>query len=255
MQVIKKGEGEPEITIVGSIHGDEPAGEKAIKNILKQDLNYQRPVQFIIANEEALQKGRRFLETDLNRAFPGDKGSEKHEEKLAAKILEKVKDTTLLDIHTTRSHPEPFATFKSLEPEVIELIKAANVENGVYFPDSSGTLIGEIGKGIIVEAGYQQTEKAVENSVTIIKNFLAYFNAIDHDYKVSEPNLFEYFETVEGDWEFLAENFQKVRKGEVFAKRENEELKAEESFYPVLMSTNGYEGQLGFKAQEIRASN
>lgn len=251
MEVIQRGDGKPEITIVGSIHGDEPAGKKAINSILEQDLDYQRPVQFILANEEALEKNKRYLETDLNRSFPGNKESEKHEEKLAAEILEKVKDTVLLDIHTTRSYPEPFATFKSKESNIIELIKAGNVGNGVYFSGSSGTLIGEMEEGVIVEAGYQQTEQAVENSLNVIKNFLGYFNAIDYDYQTSEPSLFEYIETVEGDWKFLAENFKKVEKGEVFAKKEDEELTADKSFYPVLMSTNGYEGKLGFKAQKI----
>jgi len=34
-------------------------------------------------------------------------------------------------------------------------------------------------------------------------------------------------------------------------KRESEELKAQEDFYPVLMSTDGYESMLGFKARKL----
>jgi len=49
----------------------------------------------------------------------------------------------------------------------------------------------------------------------------------------------------------LAENFEKVEKGEVFAEEGEKELKASEDFYPVLMSTNGYNGVLGYKAQKI----
>jgi hypothetical protein len=56
---------------------------------------------------------------------------------------------------------------------------------------------------------------------------------------------------VEGDWRFKAENFELVEKGEVYAVKEGEKLEAEEDFYPVLMSTNGYNGQLGYKAEKI----
>lgn len=251
MKTITKGEGQPQYTVVGSIHGDEPAGKKAIEKILSSDIEFKKPVKFIIANEKALEQNKRYLEKDLNRAMPGNPESDIHEERLAHKLKQEVEGTKLLDIHTTRSHPEPFATFKSKEKDVIELISAANVQNGVYFSDNSGTLIGQIEKGIIVEAGYQQTDQAIENSVEVIKNFLGYFGVIDYDYQTSEPNLFEYLETVEGNWEFKAQNFKLVKKGETYAEKNGEKLTAEEDFYPVLMSTNGYEGKLGYKAKKL----
>ncbi|MCJ7479075.1 MAG: succinylglutamate desuccinylase/aspartoacylase family protein [Candidatus Nanohaloarchaeota archaeon QJJ-7] len=251
MKVEKRGEGEPEITVLGSVHGDEPAGKKAIERILSEDLDYERPVQFIVANEEALEKGRRFLETDLNRSFPGSEESNSREERLAHELLEQVEDTKVLDIHTTHSYPEPFATLKNLDEETLELVRAAGVDRAVYFPLESNTLTEYVERSVIVEAGRQGTEEAVDNAVEVIRNFLAYHGVIDSDYEVSDPELFQYQDTVDGDWEFTAENFEVVEEGETFAVRKGETLEADEPFYPVLMSTQGYEGMLGFKAKKL----
>ena len=250
MKVYKFGEGKPEFTITGSIHGDEPAGKKAIENIIEQDLEFQRPVQFIIVNEESLEENKRFLEADLNRSFPGDRGSSKHEERLAAELLEKIGDSKVIDIHTTHSFDRPFANTKSFEDPEMKMIEASNVDYTVKFEEDSGTLT-DYATGIVVEAGLQHSDQAVENAVEVIKNFLAYFKIIDGEFEASEPDKFVQEEKVEGNWEFLKENFKKVEKGEIYAKKEGEELIAEESFYPVLMSTDGYKGVLGHKAQKI----
>lgn len=253
MQVHKLGDGEAEYVIVGSLHGDEPCGKRAIERFLDSDYEVEAPVKFIIANEEALEQNQRFLDTDLNRSFPGDPESESHEERLAAEIMKEVKGKKVLDLHTTQSYPGPFATFSNLNDTTLSLIRSAGVGYAVLFPSDSGALNEKV-DGIVVETGYQQTEQAVENGYSIIVNFLAAEGVINAEYKLSEPEIFEYYETVEGDWEFVAENFKQIEKGEVYARRDGEELRAEESFYPILMSTSGYEGKLGFKAKKIRPS-
>lgn len=247
MKVYRKEEGEPEFSVVTSIHGDEPAGKKAVERFLEEEHEFRKPVQFIIANEEALEEDERYLDTDLNRAFPGDPESEHHEERLAARIMEEVGDTKVLDIHTTRSYPLPFATFTHMDDDTRDLLRSAGVKNAVYFPEEKGTLHEQV-KGIVVETGFQGTEMAIHSAVGVMTNFLGAQGVIDVDYRASEPRIFRYEETVEGEWDFLAENFARVRKGEVYARNGEKELVAEEDFYPVLMSTNGYEGKLGFKA-------
>ena len=250
MEVETRGTGQIEFTVIGSIHGDEPAGKKAIEKILAKDFDYKKAVKFIIANEEALEQDERFLDTDLNRSFPGDIESNQREERLASKLLNEIGDTKVLDIHTTQSFDRPFANTKSFEDPEMQMIKASGAEYAVRFDEGSGALTDFV-QGIVVEAGNQHSDQAVENAVNVIENFLAYFGIIDKEFEASDPQLFIHEEEVEGDWEFLKENFQKVEKGEVYARREGEELRAEEDFYPVLMSTSGYEGMLGHKASKF----
>lgn len=253
MQVHKLGEGEPEYAIIGSLHGDEPCGKESIERFLNSDYGLNKSVKFIIANEKALDRNVRFVDVDLNRNFPGDIESELHEEKLAAKIMEEVQGLKVLDIHSTRSYPEPFATMSAMNQTTKNLCRSAGVENAVYFPESNGTLNGQV-DGILVEAGHQGTDQAIENAYTTIINFLAAEGVIDEEFEISDPTFFEYYEKVEGDWVFEAENFQEIREGKVFAKKGDKKLEAEENFYPVLMSTDGYDGMLGFKAKKLNPS-
>ncbi len=250
MIVEKLGEGEPKHAVVGSIHGDEPCGKKAIEKFLESGMEVEKPVKFIIANEEALEENKRFLDTDLNRSFPGTPETDSHEERLAAKILNEVEGMKVLDLHTTRSHPEPFATLSHLNEETKEMCRKAGVENAVYFSESNGTLNGEV-TGIVVETGLQGSDQAVENAFNVLLNYLAAEDVLDREFELSNPDYFKYYETVDGDWEFKAKNFEMIEKGQVFAEKEEEKLEAEEDFYPVLMSTNGYEGMLGFKAEKM----
>lgn len=250
MRVEKRGNGDPEYTVVGSLHGDEPAGKNAIEQVLEEGLEFERPVQFIIANERALEKDVRYTDCDLNRVFPGDEESDCFEERLAAEIMDLVEGTKVLDLHTTHSYPQPFATFSNLNDVTRGLLRSTGVKDAVYFPEHTGTLNGQL-NAVVVETGHQKTQQAEANAVGVIKNFLAAQDVIEGEFETSEPNIFRYYETVEGDWEFTAENFKEVRAGESFAEREDEKLVAKEDFYPVLMSTNGYEGQLGFKAEKI----
>ena len=251
MKVYQRGNGDPEFTVTGSIHGDEPVGKKAIEKILDKDFEFLKPVQFIVVNEEALELDKRFVEVDLNRSFPGFKESEIKEERLAAQLLDQIGDSKVLDIHSTHSFDRPFATTESFDNPMMEMLKASGVENAVKFAEDSGTLTDYV-EGIVVESGLQHSDQAVENAVDVIENFLAYFGVIDEEFEASDPEKFVQQEKVEGDWQFLAENFQKVEKGDVYARNEeDEELVAEKDFYPVLMSTEGYEGMLGHKAQKL----
>ncbi|MFB6213070.1 MAG: succinylglutamate desuccinylase/aspartoacylase family protein [Candidatus Nanohaloarchaea archaeon] len=251
MKVEKIGEGEPEYTVVGSLHGDEPCGKKAIEKFLSGDWELKKPVQFIIANEEAHEQEVRYLDTDLNRSFPGDPVSDSHEERLAARLLELVKGTKLIDFHSTRSQDEPFATTSIMTEEVLELARSSGVRDVAYFGAESGVLNERV-PAVTVEAGRQGTEQAAENAYGILVNFLAAEGVIDADYERSDIELYIYYDTVEGgDLEFVAENFTLVEEGEVYARKDGEEIRADEYFFPILMSTHGYEDILGYKAQKI----
>uniref|UniRef100_UPI000ABCAF2C succinylglutamate desuccinylase/aspartoacylase domain-containing protein n=1 Tax=Haloferax profundi TaxID=1544718 RepID=UPI000ABCAF2C len=83
MRIYELGDGTPEVSVVGSIHGDEPCGARAIERFVAEDPDVERPVKLIVANEEALDADVRYLDEDLNRAFPGDPHAENHERRLA----------------------------------------------------------------------------------------------------------------------------------------------------------------------------
>jgi len=115
MDVHDLGEGEPEVAVVGAIHGDEPCGARAVRRLLDADLDLERPVRLIVANEAALDAGVRYLDADLNRSFPGDPDAESHEARLDDELLDALDGCSTLAIHSTQSYAEPFAVVDSMD--------------------------------------------------------------------------------------------------------------------------------------------
>ena len=106
MRILTKGEGRLTVGVVGRLHGNEPLGEEAIELLLKKNIDSE--IVYLIANEEAGKKNVRFLESDLNRSFPGNANGN-HEERLAARIVDELKECDfVIDIHATTARTEPF---------------------------------------------------------------------------------------------------------------------------------------------------
>jgi succinylglutamate desuccinylase len=252
MRVEKLGEGEPEYAVVGAVHGDEPCGKAAIERFIESGIEVKRPVKLVVANEKALERGERYTEADLNRSFPGNGSSSVYEERLAASIMDELEGLTVLDLHSTKSYSGVFAANSKLSNEEIEIIKDSGAEIASFHAETEIGCIDEHLKCVSVECGHQGSVEAEENAYRIMKNFLAANQVIDAEFTRSDPTMFQVYETVEKpDYEFLAENFKLVEPGEVYAVKGGRELKAEEPFYPVLMSTNGYSDILGHKAKMV----
>lgn len=252
MRVEKLGEGESGYAVVANLHGDEPCGREAIERFLSENWEVDKTVKFLVVNEKAMEQDTRYIDDDINRSFPGESGSESHEKRLAAEVMDEVTGTKIIDFHSTRSQDEPFATISCIDDKTLELLRASGVTDAVYFPSESGTLNEQEMPAITVEAGRQGTHQAADQAYEILVNFLAVEGVIDADHELSEPDIYEYYETVEGgNMEFVAENFSLVKEGEVFAYQGDHKVKAQEDFYPVLMSTEGYEDILGYKAQKV----
>lgn len=255
MKVYELGEGEPEFAVVACQHGDEPCGKRAVERFLSEEHELRKPVKIVVANEKALQKEVRYVDEDLNRAYPGDSDSESHESRLAAKMLSEIKGMKVLDIHSTHSEPVPFATFSRMNDTVMELLRSTGVERACQYPDNNGDLSFQVDCAL-VECGGQGTEEASEMAYDVMVNFLAAQGIIDQIFELSDPEIFRYTEDVKGgDWKFTCKNFQLVQEGESFAYKGSTKLVTTEDFYPVLMSTDGYENMLGHKAEKLGRSS
>ncbi|MFB6208786.1 MAG: M20/M25/M40 family metallo-hydrolase [Candidatus Nanohaloarchaea archaeon] len=250
MKVEILGEGKPEYALIACVHGVEDCGLKAMRKLKRSEHELKKAVKFILANEEAREEGERYIEKDLNRCFPGDPESDVHEERLAAELLEEVEGLKVLDFHSTESEPTPFGFF--IDPRDLDLVKNSGLDTAVDLSWMPETMMNYM-RGISVECGKPGSEEAAENAYDIMVNFLAAEGVIDADYRVSDPDIFSIFGEEKGSgYEFTARNFEKVEEGEVFARKEGEELRAEEDFYPIVMSTKGYSHKIGYKGRRVR---
>lgn len=254
MRVEQLGDGEPTLAVVGSIHGDEPCGEHAIETILRESPSLDRPVKFIIANERALDRGVRYTEADMNRVFPGDPTAPAYERRLAADLLRELRGCTALSMHSTQSYDRPFAILETARGAMSEICPSLSidtiVETGGFIKN---TLVG-YADVVEVECGRQGSAEAKANAVQLVREFLKATGAWPASETITtETPVYRLQRQIPKDraqrYAVHVDNFERVHKGTRYASMEGRELRAEDSFYPVLMSANGYESQLGYAAR------
>ncbi|MFB6128333.1 MAG: succinylglutamate desuccinylase/aspartoacylase family protein [Halorhabdus sp.] len=251
MRVEQLGDGDPDLAIVAAIHGDEPGGVEAIERLLADGTHVERPVKLIVANEEALDAGERYLDADLNRAFDEDVPEDAHERELAHELAEAVQGCTVLSIHSTQSSATPFAISPGLDDATREIVPqlsvAALVRTG---HDVEGRLFATDAKIIEVETGYQGSIEAAENAYRIALEFLTATGALPGYTVSTDLAVYDLGEPVEkppaDEYEVFAENFTHVDAGETYAAADGDGLTAESGFYPVLFSAYGYENIFGY---------
>lgn len=248
MKVETLGEGEPEYAVVTCIHGEESCGWEAIQKFRESDYKLKKPLKVILANEEAFEIGERYIDVDMNRVFPGDPDSEVHEEKLAYRLESEIEGLKVLDIHSTVSREAPFGIIVGDNSEELELARSAGIEQLVDMSYVGG-MSPEI-CSVTVELSRTSGDPA-EDAYELLLNFLAAEGLIDAEFERSDPEFFKVYSKEKGSrYEFLAKNFEKVEEGKVYAEKEGDQKIAEQDFYPVLMSTDGYDDMIGFKAEE-----
>jgi predicted deacylase len=254
MRVEQLGEGEPEIAVVGGIHGDEPCGARAIDALLEEAPEVNRPVKFVVPNEEALSRNVRYIDEDLNRAFPGSPNAETHEGRLAAELLREIRGCTVFSMHSTQSYPEPFALCDALDALTRTVVPYLSVDALVETAGFSEGRLIEKPDVVEVECGLQGSERAAENAYTLTREFLTSVGALTGEpHPPREIPVFRMSRALpkpRGDrYEVFVENFVRVDSGERYAVSDGEDHVADEPFYPILMSAYGYEDVFGYAGE------
>ncbi len=100
-----------EITIVGGTHGNEFLGPYLIRKIENSGIyqNNALPVNTLLANPEAFNRGTRFIDKDLNRSFSRDilgSGEKLYEHQRARDIHSRLSNVKpfIIDLHSTTSN-------------------------------------------------------------------------------------------------------------------------------------------------------
>jgi predicted deacylase len=257
MRIEQLGEGDPEVAVVGGIHGDEPCGVRAVEHLIAERPRVDRPVALVIANEEAAAENRRYLESDLNRSFPGDPEGETHESRLAHALGEAIGDCTTLALHSTQSYERMFALVDELGDVEREICPRLSVDAVVETGAAEGRIFDAVPTTIEIECGYQGSERAAENAIQVTREFLGATGVLPKAERPRQDDLpvFRLGEAIPKraaeEYEVFAENFEEVLAGETFAAADGEGVVADEAFHPVLMSPYGYEDVFGYTAERV----
>jgi succinylglutamate desuccinylase len=258
MRIYELGDGTPEVAVVGGIHGDEPCGPRAIERFVAEEPAVDRPVKLVVANEEALDSSVRYLDEDLNRAFPGDPDADSHEGRLAHHLLREVRDCTTLSLHSTQSHADPFALVTTMDAAAREICPRVPVEVVVETEGFTNGRLIQQPHTVEVECGLQGSDEAAENAYDLLRAFLDATGVHDGGHAVDADRELDVFRLVEpiskpetGDYEVYVDNFERVEAGAAFAAVDGEELVAERSFYPILLSAYGYRDIFGYVGERV----
>jgi hypothetical protein len=268
MRIYELGEGTPEVAVVGSVHGDEPCGQRAIERFVAGEPSVERPVKLVVANEEALDAGRRYLDEDLNRAFPGDPKAESHEGRLAHDLVRELRGKTVLSLHSTQSYAEPFALVDEVDAVSRAICPHLPMEYLVETgPFSTGRLIDHA-HTIEVECGLQGSEEAATNAYWILRAFLSATGVLPapvegdvepplslHRRDEDEVTVFRLLDQIPKnpaeEYRIFVDNFQRVAPGDTVAAADGDAYSADHEFYPVLLSAHGYEDVFGYAADRL----
>ncbi|WP_251343331.1 succinylglutamate desuccinylase/aspartoacylase domain-containing protein [Haloplanus halophilus] len=252
MQVHTVGDGTPEVAVVGAIHGDEPCGVRAIERFLDTEPDVDRPAKLIVANERALDRGVRYVDTDLNRCLPGDPESDQYEERLAHDLMAEVQGCTALGIHSTVSYDRPFANVAYLNERKREVAAHLPVEQVVDFTVVADGRSVELPGFLDVEAGHQGSAAAVDNAYDCLLAFLRSTGVLPGEPPAPDPGYYEVTEPIYKEpgrtYHFLGENFVRVGPGDRYATVDGEPIVADEEFWPVLMSDEGHDVLFGYRS-------
>lgn len=255
MRVETLGSGEPSVAVVGGIHGDEPCGPHAVETILADPPDVDRPVKFVVANELAIERGVRYVDEDLNRRFPGDADADTHEGRLAAELAAEIGDCRTLALHSTQSYESIFALVDRLGGFERRICPQLPVDAVVETHDrNEGRIFSSAPTSIEIECGYQGSDAAAANAVTVTRAFLAATGVTgrNEERNASEVPVFRLGQPIPKEqadaYQVFAKNFEQVAAGEAFAAMDGESVVADEPFHPVLLSPEGYRDIFGYRA-------
>lgn len=257
MREYQLGDGTPEVAVIGGIHGDEPCGARAVERLVADAPPVERPVRLVVANEAALERDERYVDVDLNRSFGEEVTPDAHEHGLATDLADALAGCTVLSIHSTRSHPEPFGIVNGLDGPVAEVAPRLSVTALVDVDhDEEGRLFAMEATDLIeVEAGRQGTDTAAENAYRIAREFLTATGVLPGRTASRDVPVYRLDDRIEKPraehYEVLVENFVRVEAGEPFAVADGQRMVADDPFVPVLLSARGYDDIFGYAGDRV----
>ena len=188
------------LLVLGAVHGNEIAGEIAIKKLIEDFQNKKinllrgRVVVVPVCNPQANKKDVRQIDENLNRVMKIHENPKTYEQKLANEICPLIKECdVLLDLHSTHCMEDvPFAFCDYPKEYNLKLIDALEVDyvlegwpeiyaNQSEIEDfSTEKTANEYGKSATtLECGYHKGSKAGEIAYNAILNTLRCFDMIE----------------------------------------------------------------------------
>lgn len=243
-------------------HGDEKIGLKVVEAIKKIKIT-NGLLATNIANKRAFKLGKRFIDQDLNRSFPGCPTGN-YEKRLAYKLSPIINSVdVVIDIHSTTSNLKNAIIITRLNKKTKKCIEAISPDYVLLMTvTKNNALISGAKIGIAFEYGSDNDNVSLKNTIVGVKRLLAHLNMISDDYlneTRNYPIFFNVYKTIpKPKGAKLNKNIRNcilVKKGQVYAKVKDKSIIADNNFFPILFGEKKYEDIFGFAAKKMFISN
>lgn len=160
---------------VGATHGNETIGVKILKRLEREKIINED--DWIVGNPKALDKGKRYIESDLNRVFPGSNSGVTYEERRAAEIMERAQTYRYaVDIHGTNDNTRIFIIVSNPTVENIAMAECFDIPRIVLWPSTSSRITGSFNQfvqcGIEIECGPQNNKKIQQELIRVLSQYV-----------------------------------------------------------------------------------
>lgn len=253
------------ILVVGSTHGHERIGLAVIEELKKLPIE-AGSIEYVVGNPVASQKGVPFIESDLNRVFPGQEQGT-YEEMRAYALSPKIQAADIvIDIHSTKTtdlSDQSMVIVTSLNQEtaaILGMIRPPKVLHMMY--KSGNALISGARIGIAFEYGKDDSELVLQAMLYDIALILCHEGLLEKNpypaIRAEGPSdTYDVYDAFKKDFtggyvlDAQIANFELVTAGSVVCTTERgESITAPEDFYPILFGNNRYTEILGFRGRK-----
>ncbi|MBI4438318.1 succinylglutamate desuccinylase/aspartoacylase family protein [Candidatus Woesearchaeota archaeon] len=199
MRVKLIGRGKPKIGIVTCLHGNEHYGKKLFGYLDRLKLA-KGSIVAVFANEEAYSAGKRFVDQDLNRSFPGVE-SGNSEQRLALSVLKALEGCDfVLDMHSSSTETPEFIILTKVTRFHISLIERIPVERVVIMEEgvaNGRALIDHCRCGVSIEMGRHDNPEVPSRAYGLVKEAMQGLGIISGRYRdYSKKKFFLVYEIV-----------------------------------------------------------
>jgi len=161
------------ILIVVATHGDEKIGTEVA--IILKKRGYGKYFDCLIANPKALKQNKRFVDFDLNRAYPGAKRSVLYEKEIAYKNLQKAKKYPYtIDIHEASAGKDDFIIIPRDKISSDFPLKFIDLRRVLLWPVPKGPLSQFLKSAVELEFGMKGRcrRRVVLKAARVIERFI-----------------------------------------------------------------------------------
>ncbi len=248
MKVIEFGCAGKKIAIVGSIHGNETIGNRVIGRLARENIAGAR-IKAIIANEEAIKAGRRFIDVDGNRCFPGKKDGNT-EQRIAFEVLRELNGYRyVIDIHST---------YADMHDTIIITKKGALGLAGMVPLKNLAIMNRRIAKGGAINDYFPSCvsiefnrKKSTEHVLRIVRSTIC--NLINgRKSRIKKETYLVNSVLSSAGRPARIKNYGLVKRGTVIAVDGRRKIISKDDFYPLFLGEKGYRGTLCMQAVKLK---